>query len=145
MRGVRDHVAQVEQVERALVRDHRRILAHGQPGGEYVLARGRGVLAVAVAAAADADEPAALDVVREERPAVAARSRLLSGEVATLLRGDLEEPGAIGPGGGCKRRRKRLLDIGLIRRALDDFARLVELLPLADQKELFQLLLRGAA
>ncbi len=41
-----------------------------------------------------------------------------------------------------ERRRKRLLDVELIRRALQDFARLVELLPLADQKELFQLLLR---
>lgn len=41
-----------------------------------------------------------------------------------------------------ERRRKRLLDVGLIRRALEDFARLVDLLPLSDQKELFQLLLR---
>jgi len=40
------------------------------------------------------------------------------------------------------RRRKRVLDADLIRRALQDFERLVGLLPLEDQKELFQLLLR---
>ena len=41
-----------------------------------------------------------------------------------------------------ERRRKRVLDVGLIGRALQDFARLVDLLPLADQKELLQLLPR---
>ena len=41
-----------------------------------------------------------------------------------------------------ERRRKRVLDADLIRRALQDFERLVGLLPLEDQKELFQLLLR---
>jgi hypothetical protein len=41
-----------------------------------------------------------------------------------------------------ERRRKRILDVGLIGRALQDFARLVDLLPLADKKELFQLLVR---
>ncbi len=41
-----------------------------------------------------------------------------------------------------ERRRKRVLDADLIRRALLDFERLVGLLPLEDQKELFQLLLR---
>ena len=41
-----------------------------------------------------------------------------------------------------ERRRKRVLDVDLIRRSLQDFARLVGLLPLEDQKELFQLLLR---
>lgn len=40
-----------------------------------------------------------------------------------------------------ERRRKRVLDADLIRRALQDFERLVKLLPLEDQKELFQLLL----
>ena len=41
-----------------------------------------------------------------------------------------------------ERRRKRVLDVELIRRSLQDFARLVSLLPLEDQKELFQLLLQ---
>jgi hypothetical protein len=41
-----------------------------------------------------------------------------------------------------ERRRKRVLDAGLIRRDLQDFERLDRLLPLEDQKELFQLLLR---
>jgi site-specific DNA recombinase len=41
-----------------------------------------------------------------------------------------------------ERRRKRVLDVELIRRSLQDFAQLVSLLPLEDQKELFQLLLR---
>ena len=41
-----------------------------------------------------------------------------------------------------ERRRKRVLDVGLIRHSLQDFARLVGLLTLEDQKELFQLLLR---
>ena len=41
-----------------------------------------------------------------------------------------------------ERRRKRVLDVDLIRRGLQDFERLVGLLPLEDQKELFQLLLR---
>jgi site-specific DNA recombinase len=41
-----------------------------------------------------------------------------------------------------ERRRKRVLDAEVIRHSLEDFARLVELLPLEDQKELFQLLLR---
>ena len=41
-----------------------------------------------------------------------------------------------------ERRRKRVLDAGLIRRALEDFDRLVGLLPLEDQKELFRPLLR---
>jgi hypothetical protein len=44
-----------------------------------------------------------------------------------------------------ERRRKRVLDADLIRRSLEDFARLVELLPLEDQKELFQLLLHEVA
>lgn len=42
-----------------------------------------------------------------------------------------------------ERRRKRVLDMGLIGLALQDFARLVDLLPLADQPELFHLLLRA--
>ena len=41
-----------------------------------------------------------------------------------------------------ERRRKRVLDADLIRRALQDFERLVGVLPLVDQKELFQLLVR---
>ena len=41
-----------------------------------------------------------------------------------------------------ERRRKRVLDADLIRRGLKDFERLVGLLPLEDQKELFQLLVR---
>ena len=41
-----------------------------------------------------------------------------------------------------ERRRKRVLDADLIRRGLQDFERLVGLLPLEDQKELFQLLVR---
>lgn len=41
-----------------------------------------------------------------------------------------------------ERRRKRVLDADLIRRGLQDFERLVVLLPLEDQKELFQLLVR---
>ena len=44
-----------------------------------------------------------------------------------------------------ERRRKRVLDAGLIRRALQDFERLVRLLPLGDQKELFQLLLLASS
>ncbi len=40
------------------------------------------------------------------------------------------------------RRQKRVLDAELIQRSLQDFARLVNLLTLDDQKELFQLLLR---
>ncbi len=39
-----------------------------------------------------------------------------------------------------ERRQKRVLDADLIRRALQDFERLVGLLPLEDQKDLFQLL-----
>lgn len=39
-----------------------------------------------------------------------------------------------------ERRRKRVLDADLIRRGLQDFERLVVLLPLEDQKKLFQLL-----
>jgi hypothetical protein len=41
-----------------------------------------------------------------------------------------------------ERHRKRVLDADLIRRALQDFERLVGVLPLVDQKELFQLLVR---
>lgn len=41
-----------------------------------------------------------------------------------------------------ERRQKRVVDAELIRRSLQDFERLVNLLPLEDQKELFQLLLR---
>jgi hypothetical protein len=41
-----------------------------------------------------------------------------------------------------ERRRKLVLDAEVIRHSLEDFARLVELLPLEDQRELFQLLLR---
>jgi site-specific DNA recombinase len=41
-----------------------------------------------------------------------------------------------------ERRQKRVLDTELIRRSLADFAGLVSLLPLEDQKELFQLLVR---
>ena len=41
-----------------------------------------------------------------------------------------------------ERRRKRVLNAELISRSLQDFARLVNLLPLDDQKELCQLLLR---
>jgi hypothetical protein len=41
-----------------------------------------------------------------------------------------------------ERRRKRVLDADLIRRALQDFERLVGVLPLVDQKELFQLPVR---
>jgi hypothetical protein len=44
-----------------------------------------------------------------------------------------------------ERRRKRVLDADLIRRSLEDFARLVDLLPLEEQKELFQLLLHEVA
>ena len=44
-----------------------------------------------------------------------------------------------------ERRRKRVLDADLIRRSLQDFARLVGLLPLEDQKELFQPLVREVA
>lgn len=40
------------------------------------------------------------------------------------------------------RRRKWVLDADLIRRALQDLERLVGVLPLVDQKELFQLLMR---
>jgi len=41
-----------------------------------------------------------------------------------------------------ERREKRVLNVELIRRSLADFAELVGLLPLEDQKELFQLLVR---
>ncbi|MGE3601582.1 MAG: recombinase family protein, partial [Dehalococcoidia bacterium] len=40
-----------------------------------------------------------------------------------------------------ERRQKRVLDVEVIQRSLQDFARLMTLLPLEDQKELFQLLL----
>ena len=41
-----------------------------------------------------------------------------------------------------ERRQNRVVDAELIRRSLQDFERLVNLLPLEDQKELFQLLIR---
>ncbi len=44
-----------------------------------------------------------------------------------------------------ERRKKRVLDVELIRRSLQDFARLVSLLSLEEQKELFGLLLREVA
>src|SRR5207247_817592 len=37
IRRVRDYITQVEQVERAVVRDHRLILAHSEPGRKNVL------------------------------------------------------------------------------------------------------------
>jgi hypothetical protein len=41
--GVRDQVAEIEEVWRAFVRHHGNVLPHGQPRGEHVLTRGRGV------------------------------------------------------------------------------------------------------
>jgi hypothetical protein len=104
VRRVRDHVAQVKQVERALVRHYGAVLADGEPGGEDVFAWGRGILAVTVESASDAEESAALDVVGKQRPTVAAVPRLLGREIASLLRGDLEEPGTIRSCGPMRRR-----------------------------------------
>jgi hypothetical protein len=62
---VGDHVAQVKQFERALVRDNGRLLANGKPSSQDVLSERRGILAIAVEASADANKPASLDVVGE--------------------------------------------------------------------------------
>ncbi len=68
------------------------------------------------------------DIREEYKRLVAEKERLQA--VCEKLQLDIE------------RRRKRVLDVELIRRSLQDFERLVGLLPLEDQKELFQLLLR---
>lgn len=65
MDGVRHHFARVEQIKGTLLGDDRHILPGGEPGGEHVLARGRGVLSEAVEAVPDAKEPTVLHVLGE--------------------------------------------------------------------------------
>ena len=96
MRSIRDHVAELEQIERTFVRNDGGLLAESEPGGENVFARGRRVLAVTIEAATDAEESSALDMVGEQGPTVPVRARLLGGEVAALPRGDLKEPNRSG-------------------------------------------------
>ncbi len=68
------------------------------------------------------------DVREEYKQLVREKERLLA--LCEKLQLDIE------------RRQKRVVDAEIIRRSLQDFERLVNLLPLEDQKELFQLLIR---
>ena len=90
MYRIGDHVAQVEKVEGALVRDNGRLLANGKPSSQDVLSERRGILAIAVEAPADANESATLHVVGKQRPTVPSRPRLLRREVTRLLGRDVK-------------------------------------------------------
>lgn len=68
------------------------------------------------------------DVEEEYKRLVREKERLLT--LSEKLQLDIE------------RRQKRVLDVEITRRSLKDFERLVNLLPLEDHKELFQLLIR---
>jgi len=70
--------------------------ADSKPRRKHVLPGGRRVLAEAVEAAPDPYEVAALRMMREQCPTESEGPGLVGGEVATLLRSDLEEPSAIG-------------------------------------------------
>jgi hypothetical protein len=56
-------VAQLQQVERALVRDNSELLANGEPGGQYVLAWRRWILVDPVKPTPNAVEAATPDMV----------------------------------------------------------------------------------
>ncbi len=77
MHRIGDDVTQLEQVERTLVRDSCRLLTNGKPSSQDVFSERRGIFAIAVKAPADANEPASLHVVGEQRPTVPGNPRLL--------------------------------------------------------------------
>src|SRR5215475_13878604 len=89
--GVRNNIAEAPEIQGALVRDHGYVLAEREPGGDYLLAwRGRIVAETVDPHVASLEGPR-LCVIREECPAVAIGMRLRRGEVASLLRGKLEQ------------------------------------------------------
>lgn len=89
--GVWNHVAEAQEVQRALVRDYCNVPANGEPSSKHVLTRRRRVFPEAVEATPDPDEITALDVVREQRPTEPADSGLFSSEIAATLRGYFEK------------------------------------------------------
>src|SRR5262245_51922565 len=95
----RDHVAQPEEVEGALVGDDRLRGPRGEPRRDDVFLRGGGVLGESVEPLPDSEEPPSSRVVGEEGPAEAAAEALGGREVSGLPRGDLEEPAVIGSPG----------------------------------------------
>lgn len=85
MHRVRDDVSEVEQVERALVRDHAAPLADGEPDGQNLLVRRGRVIAEVVEAAHDADEAPRRCVMGQEALADAAVMSLSCLEVTSLF------------------------------------------------------------
>jgi len=91
MDGIGNRVAEIEQIERALVGDNGCLLTGGKPSGNYLFV-GRGwVVADPVHARGNAEESAGAHVVRQQVAAEPAHASLGRREIAVLLRGNLEQ------------------------------------------------------
>jgi hypothetical protein len=103
MNRVWDDVTQVQQIERALVRDDGNVFPDSEPRSEHVLAGRRWIFTQAIESMANADEPSALGVVREQGSTEAAPMGLLSGEVAGLSRDHMKQAHSVRPLGHAGR------------------------------------------
>ena len=85
MHNTWNDVAQAQQIERTLVRDHCAVLPHGKPGDEHLFPRGRRVFSEAIKTPPHPDKLAALHVMREQCSTEPKGPGLASLEIATLL------------------------------------------------------------